>query len=105
MVPYQVARLKYGASYFRTTADKVANQKEDGADLMLSQEVEQLQGVGIVGAVIEGKCDLVPITASDARSGRRPARWEPARGIGISPNRETGNQARGNHFGIHASRV
>jgi len=104
MVPYQMTGLEYGAGQVGTNADIIANQKEDGADLMLGQEAEQLQGVRIIGAVIEGERDLVRIKAGN----QGPAEELGGRiqsCIGIPTDREPGHQTSGNQFGIHASRV
>jgi hypothetical protein len=104
VVPYQMTGLQYGAGHAGTKADVIANQEEDGADLMLRQKVEQTLGVGIIGAVIESQRDLVNIWTGD-QGPAKELRGGNQRCIGVSPNREAGHQTRGNHFGIHVSRV
>ena len=104
VVPDQVTGFLDGTCQVGTTAGKIADHEEDGADLVLRQKVEQLPGVGIIGPVIEGECDLVPIKAS-SQGPAEELRRRPPRCIGISPHSEAGNQACGKQFETHASRV
>ncbi len=92
------------AGDFRTLAYKAAHQEEGRPHLMASQQIEQLQGVGIIRTVIEGEGDFLNIGAGD-NGAAEELRSRRLRGIGIAPSRKPGNQTRGDQLGEHASRV
>ena len=65
MVPQQMAAFAYGPGNFRTPAHIAAHQEEGGPYLAAIQQIKQLLGVRIVGAIIEGERDFLNIGAGD----------------------------------------
>ena len=93
MVPQQMAALLYRPGDIRAPAYKAANQEEGRTHLMVVQQIEQLLGVGIIRAVIEGERDLLNIRAGN-NGATEELRGRPSRGIAIAPSRKPGNQTR-----------
>src|SRR5689334_22007640 len=62
VVPYFVAGGQHAAREFRLLAHEFPDHEEGGADVVLSEYVEQRRRAGRVRSVVKGERDLLPAT-------------------------------------------
>src|SRR5271163_3610161 len=65
VVANQMSRGVNGADDVRALTGEAPDHEKRRADLMLGQDIEQLKGIRIVGAVIESEGDLIGVAVGD----------------------------------------
>jgi hypothetical protein len=71
-----VSRLRHSTRYLRVLPHEAADHKKRRPDAVSGQHVKQLQSVGIVRSVIEGKSDLLASPNPGSESTPKPlAGW------------------------------
>src|ERR1700733_4433809 len=89
VIAEKVAGGVNAADQVGTLLDEVADEEERGADVVLSQQVEEARRPGVVGAVVIGESEFRGIGAGD-ESVAEDLRLGPKRSVGAASGSEAG---------------